>query len=47
MCETCDLSYDECICVPCRSCGHNTKPEDMYRGKCDLCEDQQMVRGII
>lgn len=32
--------------VECRACGEETNPEDMYKGKCDACEDKQMVVGI-
>lgn len=45
MCEACDLS-DECQCIPCRSCGHNTPPDEIWQGRCDSCEDEQMVRSI-
>lgn len=47
MCEACDLRSNSCQCVPCRACGHDTPPEDMWQGKCGACEDEQMVRGIM
>ncbi len=46
MCEACELD-DECECVPCRSCGHNTPLDEIWRGICGSCEDEQMVRSIM
>lgn len=34
------------VLVECRSCGEEVNIEDMYQGKCDACEDRQMVQGI-
>jgi predicted Zn-ribbon and HTH transcriptional regulator len=30
----------------CRSCGDEFNTDEMYQGKCDACEDKQMVQGI-
>ena len=46
ICEICNELETNCDCVYCRACGRKTKRDDMYKGKCDACEDEQMVRGI-
>lgn len=45
-CDSCELTEDNCECVPCRSCGEKTMIEDIYQGRCPSCEDEQMVRSI-
>lgn len=32
--------------IECRGCGESVDLEDTYQGKCDACEDKQMVRSI-
>lgn len=32
--------------VECRACGEEVPEDSLYRGKCDACEDEQMVVGI-
>ena len=46
LCETCDNNVDNCKCVDCRSCGEKMEISSGYQGRCDACEDRQMVQGI-
>ena len=46
ICEICEVIETSCDCVYCKSCGRKTKRESMWQGKCDWCEDKQMVQGI-
>ncbi len=32
--------------IECRSCGEEVERDCIYQGRCDACEDMQMVRSI-
>jgi hypothetical protein len=45
-CNICEKEREECVCVSCRRCGRDERPDELYNGKCRWCEDDDMVRGI-
>lgn len=46
ICEVCEKLETDCVCVYCRACGYKELKEEMYQGKCRVCEEKQMIGGI-
>ena len=49
-CHICVVEGREvCECndtIECRACGKTVNTSDTFEGRCDACEDMQMVRSI-
>lgn len=49
-CHICTVEGREvCECkdtIECRACGETVNTSDTFQGRCDACEDKQMVQGI-
>lgn len=49
-CHICVVEGREvCECndtIECRACGETVNTNDTFEGRCDACEDMQMVRSI-